>query len=170
MTSDIHEVYLNLGSNIQPETNLVKSIQLLQEHGDVKKVSSAWESESVGMDGPNYLNACILLTTDCEQASLKEKIIRPIETQLGRKRSENKNTPRTIDIDTVLFDEERFNHRLWESVFIMVPLAEIYPLYQNPITNEFIAQTAARLRSEVWIEKRPEVLNQYSWNRFKGQN
>jgi 2-amino-4-hydroxy-6-hydroxymethyldihydropteridine diphosphokinase len=170
MTSDIHEVYLNLGSNIQPETNLVKAIQLLQEYGDVKKLSSAWESESVGMDGPNYLNACILLVTDYEQANLKERVIRPIETQLGRKRSENKFTPRTIDIDTILLDEERCNHRLWEFVFIIVPLAEIYPLYQNPITNEFIAQTAARLCSEVWIEMRPEVLSQFRWNRFKGQN
>ncbi|HSM72671.1 MAG TPA: 2-amino-4-hydroxy-6-hydroxymethyldihydropteridine diphosphokinase [Anaerolineales bacterium] len=170
MTSDIHEVYLNLGSNIQPEANLVKAIQLLQEYGNVQKVSSAWESKSVGMDGPNYLNSCILLATDYEQASLKERVIRPIETQLGRKRSENKYTPRTIDIDTILFDEERCNQRLWEFVFIIVPLAEIYPLYQDPITNEFITQTAARLRSEVWIKRRPEVLSQLSWNRFKGQN
>ena len=170
MKNELHEVYLNLGSNIQPEANLVKAVQLLLKYGDVKKVSNAWESESVGMDGPNYLNACVLFTSDYEQTRLKENIIRLIETQLGRKRSENKYTPRTIDIDMILFDEEACNHQLWEYAFVIVPLAEIYPSYQYPLTIESVSQTAARLHKEVWIERRPEVLSQFTGNSSKGQN
>ena len=45
----MHQVYLSLGSNIQPEINLVRAIELLHEYGEIQKVSSAWESESVGV-------------------------------------------------------------------------------------------------------------------------
>lgn len=170
MASDFHLAYLNLGSNIQPEVNLVKAIELLHEQGEVLKVSSAWESRSVGAEGPNYLNACVLFRTKFMQVELKEHIIRPIEARLGRERSENKNSPRTIDIDIVLFDEKPYNDRFWKYAFVIVPLAEIHPDYQNPITRETISQTATRLRSQVWMETRPEVLSRFRGNSSNGQN
>lgn len=170
MTSEYHLAYLNLGSNIQPETNLVKAVELLHEYGDVLQISGAWESRSVGAEGPNYLNACVLFKTTMTQVDLKQNIIRPIEAQLGRTRSENKYTPRTIDIDIVLFDDKPYNDKFWRFAFVIVPLAEIHPEYQNPIDQENIAITATRLRSDVWMEARPEVLGQFSGNSFKGQN
>lgn len=156
-----HLAYLNLGSNIQPETHLVRAVELLREYGGVRKVSNAWESKSVGAEGPNYLNACVLFETVVMQVELKESIIRPIEAELGRKRSENKYSPRTIDIDIVLFDDKPCNDKFWRYAFVIVPLAEIYPEYHNPILHENITQTATRLRSQVWMEARPEVLSQF---------
>lgn len=156
-----HLAYLNLGSNIQPEINLVKAVKLLHQYGEVLKVSSAWESKSVGAEGPNYLNACVLFKTGGLQVELKESIIRLIEAKLGRKRSENKYAPRTLDIDIVLFDDKPYNDKFWRFAFVIVPLAEIYPEYQNPLTQESITQTATRLRSQVWMETRPEVLSQF---------
>jgi len=159
--SELHRAYLNLGSNIQPEINLVKAIQLLHNYGDVKKISNAWESKSVGMDGPNYLNACLLFISPLLQIDLKEEVIRPIEAQLGRQRNTNKYAPRTIDIDIVLFDEEPYNYEFWNYAFVIVPLAEINPTYKDPNANLKLIQTAKRLREEVWIEMRPEVLSSF---------
>ena len=159
--SESHLAYLNLGSNIQPETNLLKAVKLLFEYGDVLKVSNAWESKSVGAIGPNYLNACVLFRTVFMQVELKEKIFRPVEASMGRKRSENKYDPRPIDIDIVLFDNKSYNDRFWQYAFVVAPLAEIYPEYQNPITGEAITETATRLRQKVWMEIRPEVLSQF---------
>lgn len=156
-----HLAYLNLGSNIQPETHLVRAVELLHDHGEVLKVSSAWESRSVGAEGPNYLNACVLFRTGLMQVELKERIIRSIEAQLGRTRSEDRFSPRTIDIDIVLFDDVPYNDKFWQYAFVIVPLAEIYPEYQNPLARENIVQTATRLRSKVWIEARPEVLSRF---------
>jgi 2-amino-4-hydroxy-6-hydroxymethyldihydropteridine diphosphokinase len=160
--SNIHLAYLNLGSNIQPETHLVRAVELLRNYGEVLKVSSAWESKSVGAEGPNYLNACVLFQTGLRQVELKETVIRPIEAQLGRRRSENKFAPRTIDIDIVLFDDQPYNDKFWRYAFVIVPLAEIYPEYQNPLLGEPLLQTAARLRSQVWMEARPEVLSRFA--------
>src|SRR6185503_2309800 len=82
--SESHHAYLSLGSNIRPETNLAQAIALLQNYGRIEKISSAWESESVGAEGPNYLNACVLLVTPLLQSQLKKQALRPIERELGR--------------------------------------------------------------------------------------
>lgn len=163
----MHQAYLNLGSNIQPETNLAKAVQLLQDYGEIKEISNAWESEAIGMDGPNYLNACLRFISPIVQSKLKETVIRPIEAQLGRQRSKHKYTPRTIDIDIILFNEKPYNYKFWNFAFVIIPLAEIYPGYQNPITHESVDQTAKRLRAEVWMEMRPEVLSRLGRSRFQ---
>ena len=158
--NESHVAYLSLGSNIQPEINLVRAIQLLRDHGRLEKVSSAWESKSVGAMGPNYLNSCVLLVTPLEQTNLKRDVLFPIEIELGRIRSENRFAPRTIDIDIVLFDDNLVDSKYWEQAFVVIPLAEIYPKYQNPLTHESILETATRLREETWIEARRGILSQ----------
>jgi 2-amino-4-hydroxy-6-hydroxymethyldihydropteridine diphosphokinase len=155
-----HLAYLSLGSNIRPAENLVRALQLLQEHGRIERISNAWESKSVGAEGPNYLNACIAYTTPLAWHELKEQVIIPIELQLGRRRTQNKNAPRTMDIDIILFDDKACDDKSWEKAFVVIPLAEIYPGYHNPLGNETIGETAARLRREIWMETRPEVLRQ----------
>lgn len=158
----MHQVYLSLGSNIQPEMNLPRAIELLREQGEILRVSSAWESEAVGSEGPNFLNACMLWITPIAKVALKEKVIHPIETKLGRKRSTDKNAPRSIDIDAILFDARSLDDKYWQQAFVVVPLAEIYPEFANPLSGETIVETAARLRQEVWMEARPEVLAQFN--------
>jgi 2-amino-4-hydroxy-6-hydroxymethyldihydropteridine diphosphokinase len=154
-----HLAYLSLGSNIDPEHHLVRAIKLLQDHGPMAKISSAWESESVGAKGPNYLNACLSILTPLTREALKEQILHPIETTLGRRRSANKFAPRTIDIDIVVFDGRSCDDKYWEQAFVVIPLAEIYPEYLNPVRREPIRETAARLLQQIWIETRPEALS-----------
>jgi 2-amino-4-hydroxy-6-hydroxymethyldihydropteridine diphosphokinase len=163
----VHQAYLSLGSNIQPEVNLPKAVNLLQNYGNVLKISSAWESQAVGSDGPNFLNACVLFATPLSYDELKEQVTHPIETLLGRKRTADKYAPRTIDIDVVLFDQQLCNDKYWKQAFVIVPLAEIYPEYQNPSTQERIIDTATRLRRGTWMEARPAVLSHFGRNSFR---
>jgi len=164
--SESHLAYLSLGSNIEPEANLVKAIQLLRNQGGIEKISSVWESVSVGAEGPNYLNACILFTTPLNQTDLKEQVLLPIEVGLGRQRTENKFAPRTMDIDIVIFDGRSCDDRYWEQAFVVIPLAEIYPTYENPLTYESLAETATRLRTGIWMETRRLVISQLDGNQF----
>ena len=151
---EIHQVYLSIGSNIEPEINLPKSIQLLREYGQVKEISSIWESEAVGSDGPNFLNLCVLFLTELQPADLKEQIIRPIESRLGRIRYADKNAPRTIDLDIVLFDNQPLNVEFWEYAFVVVPLAELLPDYQHPVRREKLSRVSEQLQGQVWIMPR----------------
>ena len=160
--SKAHFTYLSLGSNIEPEANLVRAVERIQGHGRLEKISSAWESESFGAEGPNYLNACILLVTPLQQVDLKEQALLPIEIDLGRRRTADRFAPRTIDIDIVIFDNVSCDDKYWEQAFVVVPLAEIHADFPNPITHEPASQTAARLRREIWLEKRPHVLSRFN--------
>lgn len=156
--NDLHHTYLNLGSNIQPELNLPKAIELLREHGQVTETSHAWESKSVGYDGPNFLNCCILFLTNLQPTELKEQIIRPIEARLGRVRRQDKNAARTIDIDTVLFDNQPLNIEYWDYAFVAVPLAELVPDFEHPIRKEKMSRFSEQVQGDVWIVKREDIV------------
>jgi 2-amino-4-hydroxy-6-hydroxymethyldihydropteridine diphosphokinase len=156
---ELHDAYLNIGSNIEPERHLQEAVRYLRQHGEVKAVSNAWQSHAFGSDGPDFLNACILYRTPLEARALKEQVIRPIEAQLGRVRGGDKFAPRTIDIDIILFDDEPFGWEFWSNAFVVVPLADILPDFQHPLNYEKLARVAAHMRRQTWIVARPEVLN-----------
>ena len=155
--SEPHLAYLNLGSNIQPEANLPKAVELLSKVGEILKISRVWESEAIGADGQNYLNACLSFRCTAALIELKEKIIDPIESALGRVRGEDKFAPRTIDIDIILFDDEPLDYNNWTLPFIVIPLADIYPDFKVPENGELITETATRLRKKFWMEARQGI-------------
>jgi 2-amino-4-hydroxy-6-hydroxymethyldihydropteridine diphosphokinase len=155
--SNLHRAYLSLGSNIEPEIHLPQAIQMLKEYGSVESISSAWESHAVGSEGPNFLNACVLFLSDLPPYDLKEQIIRPIEARLGRVRYADKNAPRTIDLDIVLFDEMPLNVEFWAYAFVIVPLAELIPDFLHPVNGEKLSRVARQLQSQVWIVPRKEL-------------
>jgi 2-amino-4-hydroxy-6-hydroxymethyldihydropteridine diphosphokinase len=156
--TEIHKYFLNIGSNIEPENNLTKTIRLLADYGDVRAVSNTWESRSVGTDGPNFLNACVLFFTKQDLQELKEKIIRAIETNLGRRRSKDKNAPRTIDIDIIMADDKPVNLDRWENPFVVIPLADLMPKLIHPTFNQTLSRVAENMKSQTWIVKRPNIL------------
>ena len=156
--NELHSAYLILGSNIQPEVYLPKAVAKLSEYGVIEKISNAWENEPVGTSGPNFLNACILFRSGFAQKELKDTVIGSVEKQLGRKRTSDKYAPRTIDIDIVIFDGSLLNNDSLDLAFVVVPLAEIHPEFQNPATGETLEETATRLRRKVWLETRQGVL------------
>ena len=157
----MHLAYLNLGSNIEPEVNLPRAVELLSKTGEILKASQVWESEPVGTRGANYLNACLLFKSVHSLVQLKEQVVLPIEAQLGRIRTEDKYAPRPMDIDIILCDDTPVNERVWSLAFVVVPLADIYPEYVIASSKETVLETATRLRREVWLETRQVALMKF---------
>lgn len=153
-----HLAYLNVGSNIDPERNLPSGVALLQERAQVLAWSSAWESRAVGDSGPNFLNACVLLACPNDADGIRSAVIQPVETALGRVRSENKFAPRTIDLDIILWDGKPLRLDNWKNSYLVVPLAELEPGLPHPLTHESMSIAAERLRLSEWIEPRLDVL------------
>ncbi len=160
-------VYLDLGSNIEPEQNLPAAVELLANFGVLLGVSSVWETKPLGLpEQPNYLNAGMLIETDLGAAEFKQIVIRNIEKKLGRVRTKNKNAPRTIDIDIILFNNEIFeldgrhipNKELVERPFVAASLAEIAPDTKHPETGQTLLEIAHSLNpadGDMW--PRPDV-------------
>jgi 2-amino-4-hydroxy-6-hydroxymethyldihydropteridine diphosphokinase len=145
--------YLSLGSNIEPARNLPAAVTHLAQFGRVQAVSGVWESPPLGFnDQPNFLNAAVILETELSAQALREEAIAAIETALGRVRTENKNAPRTIDIDIMLFNRDiicvKQRHipdpELLERPFVAIPLAEIAPDYVHPETGQTLKDITRR--------------------------
>ncbi|MCZ2127594.1 MAG: 2-amino-4-hydroxy-6-hydroxymethyldihydropteridine diphosphokinase [Anaerolineales bacterium] len=154
--NETHRAYLNLGSNLEPEKHILQALKLLSKAGTIEAVSSVWETESVGYPGPNFLNLCILLVTPFNAAQIRHGVTRPIESALGRMRSKNKNAPRQMDIDIVLFDDVPHKIETWSQAFVGVPLAELLPDFETA-EGEKLSDFAARIQSQAWMRKRDDL-------------
>lgn len=154
---EIHTAYLGLGSNIAPEANLVKAMELIRQHMPVEAISNAYETPAVGSSGPNFINAAILVRTPLTPGLLKSLVLRGIEVQLGRMRTANKNAPRTIDLDILVFDGQLMDPKVWTHAFVAVPLAELLPGYTHPNTRQNLQEVARRLAHETTLKLREDV-------------
>lgn len=160
--------YLLLGSNIRAEDHLPAAVCRLQRYGSIAAVSRVWETRPVGCpDQPNFLNAAVKLLTPLNWQLLREEAIATIEAELQRVREPGKrNTPRTIDIDIILFNRDVFRHgrhqipdpELLQRAYIAVPLAEIAPHYVHPENGRTLAEIAAAMEDgKDTFRQRPDV-------------
>ena len=152
-----HQVCLLLGSNIQPEHNLPRAIDLLQFQLTVLRISSVWETSPVGTVGPSFLNAALLAQTPMKQKKLKLQILTPLEAEMGRVRTADKNAPRPIDLDIILFDGLILDPTLWLFAHRAVPVAEIQPDIRSE-AGETLKETAAKFMSKGFIRLRQDVI------------
>ncbi|MDT8896799.1 MAG: 2-amino-4-hydroxy-6-hydroxymethyldihydropteridine diphosphokinase [Thermanaerothrix sp.] len=146
-TPAMHQAYILLGSNIEPEVNIAAAIHRLKESCVINAISSIWETEAVGSPGPRFLNAVVWLSTPLDLEALKKQILAPIEQALGRVRTPDKNAPRTIDLDVLIFDDRVLDSNIWQRDFIALPLAELRPDLSHSTNSESLAEIAQRLRS-----------------------
>ena len=91
----------------------------------VVRTSFVWESQAVGSDGPNFLNAALFALTPLDGVTLKEQVLLSVEAKLGRVRSNDENAPRTLDIDIIVFDQQVQDPGLWEFAHIAVPVSQV---------------------------------------------
>jgi 2-amino-4-hydroxy-6-hydroxymethyldihydropteridine diphosphokinase len=153
-----HKFYLSLGSNIDPKHNLPTAVRKLSGYGTVVEISSVWESHPVGSDGPNFLNLCVGFSVALTQAELKQRVVGKLERELGRQRSDDKNAPRTIDIDIVMEDGVAVDHERWSHPYVILPMAELLPDFPHPASGRRMAEQAIEARASMWIQRRPEEL------------
>ena len=101
-----HQVYIGVGSNIEPEANILNALQLLAQRAQVHAISTFYGSAPLGRpEQPSFVNGVIEVGTGIEARPLKFDVLRPIETALGRVRTEDPYAARTIDLDILLFDD-----------------------------------------------------------------
>lgn len=148
-----HIAYIGLGSNIEPETNLPRAVAALRQHVVVLGMSSAWHAPALGTSGPDFLNAVLKIETDILAEDLKNSVLCPIEARLGRKRGPNKNAPRTIDLDILIFDDQIHDAHIWDFAHLAIPLAECHPDLTDPVTNKTIGQISAELQPNAEIHR-----------------
>ena len=140
-TETMHKVYVGIGSNIDPITNIRNCIKSLKKSFTKLNLSPVYESSSMGFEGPNFYNLVAYFETMNELKSLK-KILNEIESQNGRSLGEVKFSSRTLDIDILYFDDlidNEMNIPRSEIVkfdFVLRPLYDIAPGHVHPKTKK----------------------------------
>ena len=100
-----HLVYVGVGSNVEPEQNIPKALERLAAHVSIEAVSCFYRTEPQGRAGqPPFLNGVVRVRTNLDARVLKFEVLRRIESDLGRMRTEDKCADRPIDLDILLFD------------------------------------------------------------------
>ncbi len=152
----MHQACLLLGSNIEPEQNLPIAVRLLQERLSILRVSSVWESASADCCYPDYLNLAMLVSTSLNAEQLKTQVLRPLEAQMGRVRTEDKNASRTIDFDIITYDDDILDPSLWQHVHLAKPVSEILPELRSQ-SGETLSEAAKRLAQNTPIQRRMDI-------------
>ena len=157
-TTNANQVYIGLGSNIDPEINLRAAVEALRQRVQMTALSGAWRSPAVGAPGPDFLNAAAGLHTPFGAAALKAEVLAPIEDILGRVRTADPDAPRTIDLDILVFNNEVLDPAIWRHAHLALPLAELGLALTEPGRGRSLAEVAEQLAAEGAIQSQPGVL------------
>jgi 2-amino-4-hydroxy-6-hydroxymethyldihydropteridine diphosphokinase len=133
-----------MGSNLgNRQQQLDRAAAELRREGvDVKRLSSVYETEPVGLpEQPWFLNVVAEAETELFPMQLLDRL-QQIEIRLGRRRLVPQG-PRTIDIDILLYGDFRIqtdrltipHPRLEQRRFVLEPLAELAPELRHPVSR-----------------------------------
>ena len=150
-----------LGSNLSsqwgdPSANIGEAVLRLDEIGEVRALSSLYETAPVGYtDQPNFTNAALLLETELAPPELMRALL-GIERAMGRDRSAAvpQKGPRIIDLDLLLVDsvvldtpELTLPHpAMHQRRFVLEPLAEIAPEMRDPTSGTTVREMLDTLK------------------------
>jgi 2-amino-4-hydroxy-6-hydroxymethyldihydropteridine diphosphokinase len=163
--------FLGVGSNIQPERSVERTLQLLTEAPAVTLTGISTFFRTPALPNPHappqvpkprypdFLNGVLEVSTNLPPQGL-EALLGRIEDALGRRRQEDKYAPRTLDLDLLLYlpDEatesvlesnQRFAQRTHPDVFsrgfVAFPLFELAPELSLPPDDNPLAQVVEAL-------------------------
>ena len=148
-------VFIGVGSNIEPAENVKRALQLLASNVGIVGFSTVYSTQAEGRsDQPSYYNCVVEIETEVPPKELKNTILRKIEAELGRKRMRDKNAPRTIDLDLILYGDlvQKTNDlvlpdpQIPTRPFLAIPLFELEPDLILPGVGLPIKKVAAQLK------------------------
>lgn len=141
------QVYLSLGSNIDPESHLAATLDDLRERFGAIEVSPAYRFAAIGFDGPDFINLAVGIHTELEPDGLNQWL-HELEDSHGRRRDVPRFSSRTLDVDIVLFGERvvdgpghlRIPRSELKHAFVLQPLADIAAGVSHPVSGISIEQ------------------------------
>lgn len=131
-----HAVYVGIGSNIDAERNIASALEHLGRRVTLCAVSTFYRCPALERPNhPPFINGVALIRTALGPVELKSRVLRGIEQDLGRVRTEDAYGPRCIDLDILLYDDAIIHKtgvdipdgQILERVFLAAPLLELAP-------------------------------------------
>lgn len=157
--------YVAVGSNIEPATNIPAALERLSRRVSVTGVSTLYRSEA--LDRPAqaaFVNGVWRIETSMDAKLLKFSVLRQIEAELGRVRTDDPYADRTIDLDIAVYGNAVINEPglvvpdpdIVKRPFLAVPLLELAPDLCLPGSGLRLASVPAAVTAET-LEPLPEL-------------
>jgi 2-amino-4-hydroxy-6-hydroxymethyldihydropteridine diphosphokinase len=127
----------NLGDAMTTVQQAMRDVADLPQTQQVK-ASSLYRSAPYEAQGPDFINAVVLVQTQLTPLALLQAL-QALELKGGRERP-FKNAPRTLDLDLIFYGdvvmstpELTLPHPRWQDrAFVLQPLAEVWPQRVSP--------------------------------------
>jgi 2-amino-4-hydroxy-6-hydroxymethyldihydropteridine diphosphokinase len=136
------EIYISLGSNINRQHYIEQGLNALTDAFGSLTLSSLFESEAVGFAGKAFYNMVVGVNTELTLAEVATTL-RKIEFAHGRSQHAKKFSPRTLDLDLLLYDEVVAEYpaqiprdEITKNAFVLWPLAEVAGHLPHPIIGQ----------------------------------
>jgi 2-amino-4-hydroxy-6-hydroxymethyldihydropteridine diphosphokinase len=146
------DVYVSVGSNVEPERHLRAAAVALADRYGVLRLSPVYRNRAVGFEGEDFYNAVIAFVTD-ESVAGVVAALDGIEAANGRRRGGEKFAPRTLDLDLILYGDAVIDQdgiriprdELTRYDFVLRPLLDLEPGLAHPATGEPLSAVWTRL-------------------------
>ncbi|WP_022948109.1 2-amino-4-hydroxy-6-hydroxymethyldihydropteridine diphosphokinase [Methylohalobius crimeensis] len=140
------KTFVSIGSNLEREEHIPQALAELEETFGPLSVSSVYESEAEGFEGPPFYNLVVGFDTELSRPAVLEKL-KEIEHNHGRGPQSRKFASRTLDLDLILYgdlilekpDSDRLQlprEDILRYAFVLEPLNEITPERRHPVTGK----------------------------------
>lgn len=143
-------VWFGIGSNREREQNIQAGVIALHNTfagaGNTLKVSRVFESDAIGFSGNRFYNLVAMVNTSLPLEAVSA-ICKQIERDHGHSSAAARFSPRTLDIDLLMFDDlickapvQLPRGEILDNAFVLWPLAELVPDLRHPLTGQTFAQ------------------------------
>lgn len=160
-------ILIAFGANLpsaygSPLETLREAIRQLDSLSNISviSVSNIYISAPVPIsDQPWYHNGVLAVDTDLEPRALLD-VLQGVEADFGRERGE-RNAARVLDLDIVAYNDAVLDDeglqiphpRMAERAFVVMPLRDIAPEWQHPVTGLSMAKIIEALPAGQNIQK-----------------
>jgi len=121
----MNTVIVGIGSNIEAEKNIPQMLEILKTKVTVLQVSSFLKTNPIGIiDQPDFTNGAVKIKSDLNRKNLN-KLLKGIEDEMGRDRTNPKFGPRCIDLDIAVWNGEIVDDDYYTRDFLQKSVDEL---------------------------------------------
>lgn len=124
-----NRVLISVGSNIRPEHYIPKALNLIRAEINVINESKFIRTSPVGFaNQDDFINGVIQIKTRMNRRELTYWL-KNVENRMDRVRTENKDGPRTIDLDIIAWNGKIVDDDVFSRDYLRNAILEIDPQF-----------------------------------------